>query len=176
MTYFESSNLSVHALSIRHGNTTWTDDRIAIARDLWKKGWTASRIGGELNLTRSAVLGKLNRLGLMANSRAPGTKLTCDPNARVAGAKVGRRPDGFRRMPDKRPAKPLQQLFAASAPIAVLDIPPHERLPLQALTVKSCRFPIGDPGQPDFGFCNMTRAGGLPYCVGHARIAYRRPS
>jgi GcrA cell cycle regulator len=36
----------------------------------------------------------------------------------------------------------------------------------------SCRWPKGDPGEPDFEFCGGYALDGLPYCAGHSRIAY----
>ena len=36
-----------------------------------------------------------------------------------------------------------------------------------------CRWPVGDPGSEDFGFCGNMRIAGLPYCTAHAQIAYR---
>jgi GcrA cell cycle regulator len=35
-----------------------------------------------------------------------------------------------------------------------------------------CRFPIGEPGAPDFYFCAGQQTDGS-YCLGHARIAYQ---
>jgi GcrA cell cycle regulator len=37
---------------------------------------------------------------------------------------------------------------------------------------EKCRWPVGDPGQPDFFFCGGKATSGLPYCVCHSRIAY----
>ena len=36
-----------------------------------------------------------------------------------------------------------------------------------------CRWPISNPGAEDFCFCGNEPVKGLPYCLGHARIAYR---
>jgi len=37
------------------------------------------------------------------------------------------------------------------------------------------RWPISNPGAENFRFCGNEPVKGLPYCLGHARIAYRRP-
>jgi hypothetical protein len=37
-----------------------------------------------------------------------------------------------------------------------------------------CRWPISNPGAEDFCFCGNEPVKGLPYCPGHARIAYRQ--
>jgi hypothetical protein len=31
-----------------------------------------------------------------------------------------------------------------------------------------CRYPVGDPATPAFGFCGETKFPGLPYCETHA--------
>lgn len=177
MTFIETSNLAGAALGIRNGNTPWTVERELTVRRLWKAGWSAGEISLELgSTTRNAVIGKLHRFGLTKGDRAEGVTLKCSPAARVAGAKVQRRPDGFRRMPDKRTQSAVQQLFVAPAPKPAPDTPPDQRVPLLDLTAKSCRFPIGDPCKPDFGFCTAEHLYGLPYCGFHARICYQAPA
>jgi GcrA cell cycle regulator len=43
----------------------------------------------------------------------------------------------------------------------------------QGLSQGKCRWPISHPGAEDFCFCGNEPVKGLPYCLGHARIAYR---
>ena len=38
-----------------------------------------------------------------------------------------------------------------------------------------CRWPIDSPDREDIYFCGNEPVHGLPYCAGHARLAYRRP-
>jgi GcrA cell cycle regulator len=47
-------------------------------------------------------------------------------------------------------------------------------VPLLELTDKDCKWPIGEPGKPGFGFCAQPRWKPSPYCVGHTRIAFGR--
>jgi hypothetical protein len=59
--------------------------------------------------------------------------------------------------------------------------PPAEDIPIYSgrgctlleLSQGKCRWPISSPGADDFCFCGNEPVKGLPYCVGHARIAYR---
>jgi GcrA cell cycle regulator len=44
---------------------------------------------------------------------------------------------------------------------------------LLELSEQRCRWPISSPGAEDFRFCGSTPFQGLPYCAGHARLAYR---
>ena len=41
------------------------------------------------------------------------------------------------------------------------------------LNERMCKWPIGDPRQPDFHFCSEHAQTGLPYCGEHAAIAYQ---
>ena len=42
----------------------WTDERVKKLKTLWQAGYTGSEISQALDVTRSAVLGKLHRLNL----------------------------------------------------------------------------------------------------------------
>jgi GcrA cell cycle regulator len=55
------------------------------------------------------------------------------------------------------------------------DIPIYggRRCTLLELGQGKCRWPISNPGAEDFCFCGNEPVKGLPYCLGHARIAYR---
>jgi GcrA cell cycle regulator len=46
--------------------------------------------------------------------------------------------------------------------------------PASVLTINEsmCKYPIGDPTDPDFAFCGRSAACG-PYCQDHARLAYQ---
>ena len=44
---------------------------------------------------------------------------------------------------------------------------------LNELGAKDCRWPIGDPKSPDFGFCAERQEKGQPYCAEHKAVAYR---
>lgn len=45
---------------------TWTDERIALLKQLWTRdGLSAGQIAATLGVTRNAVIGKVHRLGLV---------------------------------------------------------------------------------------------------------------
>jgi GcrA cell cycle regulator len=50
---------------------------------------------------------------------------------------------------------------------------PPERYSTPEDRVKSCQWPIGDPGAPDFHFCGDGAVIGKPYCVKHCDVAYK---
>jgi GcrA cell cycle regulator len=45
------------------------------------------------------------------------------------------------------------------------DLPPH-----------GCKWPIGEPRDPGFGFCGRKRLTGKPYCPVHDDLAWRPDS
>jgi GcrA cell cycle regulator len=65
----------------------------------------------------------------------------------------------------------LKALFA-SEPVAD-DVVSTEPCSLLNLAPRKCRWPISAAGTAGFAFCGNTTAGGVSYCAGHARMAYR---
>ncbi len=58
---------------------------------------------------------------------------------------------------------------------------PIRKKPVRGATILSlnermCKWPIGDPKDPDFYFCAKPTVPGLPYCAEHAAIAYQPAS
>jgi GcrA cell cycle regulator len=64
-------------------------------------------------------------------------------------------------------------MAAPAAPVVIDEIIDRPRCSLFELGAQNCRWPIGRPGADDFGFCGSAPVEGLPYCAGHARMAYR---
>ena len=48
----------------------------------------------------------------------------------------------------------------------------HKGVPLTELKATSCRWPLGDPNDPDFSFCGEEAVPGKPYCATHCLEAY----
>ncbi len=48
---------------------SWSDIQVQTLVNLWKTGQTAKNISRKLGMSRSAVVGKLNRLGLIGNMK-----------------------------------------------------------------------------------------------------------
>jgi GcrA cell cycle regulator len=44
------------------------------------------------------------------------------------------------------------------------------------LTHRTCRWPIGDPTDPDFHYCGKSPQSGSPYCESHDRQSYQAVS
>ena len=60
---------------------------------------------------------------------------------------------------------------SAPAPRAPAAAPPVVR-PFQRSGARTCCWPIGEPGTPEFRFCTAEAVQGRPYCSEHASIAY----
>jgi GcrA cell cycle regulator len=138
---------------------TWADKDAEKLRKLHGEGLTSSQIADALGVTRNAVMGKINRLGLL-KQRAPRPKHV--------------------RIKQKKPQKEKQthlraqppQLRIATPPVSDQEIPIAQRRTLLELTQATCRWPIGDPGRPGFFFCGAPPSASLPYCTHHAQRAY----
>ena len=156
-------------------SATWSSERIELLKSHFHAGLSCSQIAREIGVTRNAVIGKLNRLGLSRPKDVIGRQLQHGRTARLA------RPKGPRSFRPKRSHltivsqhEMLMAAFPAPAP-RVEDIPIHNGrgCTLLELGQGQCRWPINSPGADDFCFCGNEPIKGLPYCAGHARIAYR---
>jgi GcrA cell cycle regulator len=154
---------------------TWNDERVDVLKKLWSDGLSASQIASRLGgVTRNAVIGKVHRLGL--SGRATTSRMKSHrPRARTQATKRLAKP----RLGDVGNS-PFRKLYFADSepyvqPAEEVVIPMGERKYIQTLTDSSCRWPIGDPQQPEFHFCGKRKIPGLPYCEVHARRAFQPP-
>jgi GcrA cell cycle regulator len=151
---------------------TWTDERVELLKKLWADGLSASQIAAELGgITRNAVIGKVHRLGLSGRAKSPSSAA---PRPRKP-----RSPSHMLRVsrPSMRGNTALAHVYEYEMdpepePIENI-IPIGQRRTLLELTEATCRWPIGDPGSPEFFFCGGNTATGLPYCAYHSRVAYQ---
>lgn len=143
---------------------SWTEERVALLRKLWAEGLSASQIAKQLTgVTRNAVIGKVHRLGLAG---------------RATPSRPAKRPVRASRPRVMGPSAPRSLRPPSHVPSVV--IPDLEPLKLEdgraanvlTLNESMCKFPIGDPTDPDFAFCGRGSASG-PYCADHARLAYQ---
>lgn len=158
--------------------SNWNDERIERLKTLWADGLSASRIAGELggfshcgDGGRSAVIGKVHRLGLAGRGRpiaAP--KTPRPPRASTRKVKVVARAVGNRALEVHE-----CDVYEPPEEQAAIDnaIPLESRRTLLELTGDTCRWPVGDPG-PDLFFCGAQPIDGHPYCLRHFRAAYQR--
>lgn len=146
--------------SIRRA-TDWTDERIARLKQLYADGESYSVIADDLGVTRNAVSGKVDRLGL-------------DP-----------RPDRRRRFSQIGRTKPRKVSFRVRALKARANDPgietatvsdaPAKFLGLTILEIEDgkCRYPHGDG---PFLFCAQPVQEGSAYCAGCHPLCYQKPT
>jgi GcrA cell cycle regulator len=158
----------------------WTDARIAHLKARWSQGVTAQRIARELGggISRSAVLGKIHRLGFAELSPRAcvsrshlkrGGGRCISQQLRIAGL-PGRIFAGQHWLP---PAWVIEAKPYVDDPRVDADIPLAQRRSFLELTDGACRWPVGDPSHPDFFFCGAEALRGELYCAAHRARAYR---
>jgi len=147
--------------------STWSTDRIEQLRRCFDAGLTCSQIAREIGVTRNAVIGKMNRMGL---SR-PRDVLSAQMRraAKLARAKPER---NWRRLTIIAQRKMLRDAYPIAEPE---EIPIYNGRGCTLLELKQgqCRWPINEPGAENFCFCGNEAFQGFSYCAGHARLAYR---
>lgn len=133
--------------------SAWNDDRIGRLKKLWNEGQTAEQVSRDLGhgITRSAVLGKVYRLGLSAGRATVPAKAP------------------------PRPASALPRRDAVSVMHAKLGLKgawESGSATVQSVGRHQCRWPLGDPADAEFSLCGRPVSRGV-YCGPHGEIAYR---
>jgi GcrA cell cycle regulator len=161
-----TSNIVAHGGLGAHGahGATWTSERVEQLKGCIGAGLSCSQIAAEIGVSRNAVIGKMNRLGL---SR-PKVVLARDPEHKRAGWRARNVARLFNQHRILMELPPEPQGFAA-----VTSIHDGRGCSLLELSPGKCRWPINEPGARDFCFCGNQQVEGLPYCGGHARLAYK---
>lgn len=174
--------------------TAWTDERVGLLKTLWAEGMSASDIGDAISATsRNSVIGKARRLGLESrNNKGSGDRTaTAYATGNYRPAKKPRKPPkpgpialnahvGYASLKTGNPIVP-------SLPperVEDKDIPVAQRCTIMGLTLDTCRWPIGTPGESGFAFCGgeiskrpwgpKTNPVSCPYCDAHADRAVRK--
>lgn len=147
----------------------WTDERVEILKREWETGASCSQIATVLGgVTRCAVIGKIDRLGL---TRATGY---VQPKRHRVGLPKSTRADRLVRR------KKLTAVLAESPEkiAAPVTLDPKHRKTIFQLENCHCRFPLwadAAPAEEQF-FCGSPTASLIrrqPYCQAHAEIAGR---
>jgi GcrA cell cycle regulator len=138
---------------------TWTTERIELLKSCFDAGLSCREIADRIGVSRNAVIGKISRLNLKREKAAgPARKDPRDP----------RRRGGLR----------LRRVILKSVTVDEVvqpETPVHNghTCSLFELSAQTCRWPLSTPGAADFCFCGNLPVDGLPYCLGHSRLAYR---
>lgn len=145
---------------------TWNETRIEELKKLWEQGLSASAIGKALGVSKNAVVGKAHRLKL------PARPSPIRRGARPVVKRVAALPPKPITMPGLR-----HNARSTSLQTSLVNLPPATPPAMMtrravARGVKSCLWPLGDPGASDFHFCNGEVVPGKSYCAEHCQKAY----
>ena len=126
----------------------WNPTQLTILRSMWSARATGLEISVELGTSRSAVLGKLRRLGLVRGPKPkPPPMIFTRDRSRVA-----------RRKPLPRPPETLRP-----GPVHIVDLAPRH-----------CRWIEGSPSNALY--CGVAQQYGSPYCQKHTRMSFAKGS
>ena len=143
------------------GALTWTDERIAICKQMWTDGKSLSEIGQVLHITRNAVCGKLNRLGFRHRTFTP--EIAAERRAKLRAHRKSFCAPWSDRNRATKPAKPKHVRHTPPEP---LHVPLLSRTQAQCAAIASVL---------EFGratVCGRPVAVGS-WCEGCARVVYR---
>jgi GcrA cell cycle regulator len=154
----------------------WTAEAIDQLRGLWAEGHSTAEIGRRMGVSKNAVVGKAHRLNLPA--RPSPIRRETEGEAAARPATPPRKPAA---PPPLREPAPLRRIEApaatAPAPAAAPVPPPPPAAvvrPFPRASTRTCCWPLGEPGTPEFRFCAAEAMTGKPYCAEHAAVAYVR--
>lgn len=160
----------------------WTDERIATMAKLWMDGLSASEVARQLGgVSRNAVIGKLHRLGFSGRCAPANPQF-----ARYTGQRL-RTLTRAPRLPQpkkvaSKPPRPQLPYHAPTRARRTTNEPYVEQLTPTAtgmtLEQSMCRWPIGEPGEMDFGFCGRVVAASdrsHRYCETHHQASLPPP-
>lgn len=147
----------------------WSDDQIRKLARLWGDGYSAGEIVAHFQgkFTRSAIIGKIHRLGISGRSKQQRRK-GAPPGAFGLDLKKSKKPkpaprqDGYPKMPRLK-SEPVPEPRADDiATKTLVELEPDD-----------CRWRVDRPfrNQP-YGFCAKEALPGLTFCETHARRAY----
>jgi GcrA cell cycle regulator len=152
---------------------SWTDERVELLRRLWVEGLSASQIAAEIGtgITRNAVIGKVHRLGMSGRIKSAPTAM---PRARERTEPIASpAPQTTIVVQGNTVLAAVAAPELAPRPIEKVVVPICQTVTMLELRETMCRWPLGDPSQPEFRFCGARSSGGLPYCESHRRLAYQ---
>jgi GcrA cell cycle regulator len=141
---------------------TWTPERVELLKIRFAAGLSCREIANDIGVSRNAVIGKIARLDLTRDSQPRRIKRNDDAKRRRTKSVPRLQYQMLRRLYDEAEPMAEPQTISSEHPCSLLE-----------LSEQKCRWPINTPGAADFCFCGNPPLEGLPYCVGHTRLAYR---
>lgn len=145
----------------------WTDEKVEELCKLWDKGLTANEIAKKLGVTKNAIVGKVHRLCLKARPSPikPKTEETEESQKTI----LNEFEDETQNIEDVAEHETVE--------VAIVEVTETNKntdgiIKLIDLDSHTCRWPVGDPRDDDFGFCGKKVRAGQTYCDEHSAMAY----
>jgi GcrA cell cycle regulator len=160
-----------------HHDSPWTDIAQARLRNLWDEGLSTAEIGRRLNISKNSVIGKAHRLDLPKRP-SPIRYGEGGQRQRVSAPPPPRSPApppttvGPPQTSSVHDPKPEARVSVPTIAPKVLPGTVAASVRMPSYRVTECCWPIGEPGTPNFRFCDGPALPGKPYCAAHARLAY----
>ncbi len=128
-----------------NGTRLWTPQQVDDVLTRVASGEPYSSVGASYGASRGAIAGLVKR----------------EKEKRKKPVKHPFNPSFAGRPATDRPVKRVRlKLLENPAYVTFAELQPHH-----------CKWPFGDPKQPDFRFCGCTRVAGKPYCAAHVITA-----
>ncbi len=132
----------------------WTEQHVQRLKTLFEAGQSCTQMGADLGISRSAVIGKISRLGLNKGG---------SDASRTRAATIRQ----------SRPKAAPRQIDAAPEDCPAVSVNVGH-MALVDLQKDQCRFECsGQHNSELFRFCGAAALTGMPYCAAHARLCYR---
>ena len=144
----------------------WTNESVEELRRLWDKGLTASEIAKKLGVTKNAIVGKVHRLCLKAR---PSPIKTKDEEMKQVQETVAQKVVVEAEIVEELP---VEENVSETDSTSISTSNDGNKLKLVDLDSHTCRWPLGDPRDDDFGFCGKKVRAGQTYCDEHSAMAY----
>jgi len=150
--------MSLRPNYVRQSNDNWSDQKYDTLKELANEGKTARAIAEQLGITRSAVIGKAHRAGIVLlhgkGSPKPKNKRRSRRNEMFI----------FAGLEKEKPVPPPPLITPTSTKPLV---------PFLELTKTCCRWPMDEWGSDGLRlFCGETALRSYPYCAWHVGMAY----
>ena len=157
--------------------SVWTEANVERLKSLWAEGKLKTpQIAEAMGFSKNQVICKLHRLGIQGQSGVKNpTFRQSKYNTRASESTKPRRPKKSRAA--KAVAvreRPVRSKIKAriETDFALPETGAFGSEAVAALNASSCRWPVGDPRQPNFRFCGAEKTAGSSYCSHHHAHAY----
>lgn len=145
----------------------WTEKMVEDLRQMWLEGLTASEIAKNLGVSKNSIVGKVHRLCLTARPSPIKKKDGDMPEVELFKEQAP--------ATENAPANVQKQTCAAEvSESAAVEKSTEPALGIKLVNLDShtCRWPLGDPRDDNFGFCGKKVRAGQTYCDEHSAMAY----